>query len=94
MDQPKIIEGGLSVDDRGQLSCVNGFDFKDSKIRRFYTVSNHQQGFVRAWHGHKFESKYVMATLMFFSTTTLEQSRSDDFRFHFKTWNIWEVERR
>lgn len=56
--KPSLIEGGLAVDDRGQLSFVNDFDFAGAK--RFYTVSNHRCGFVRAWHGHKKEAKYVM----------------------------------
>ena len=35
----------------------NGFDM--TGVRRFYQVSNHQSEFVRAWHGHKTESKYL-----------------------------------
>lgn len=55
---PKIIDGGLSVDDRGVVSFVNDFDFEG--VKRFYMVSNHAKGFVRAWHGHKKESKYAL----------------------------------
>src|SRR5438552_1205155 len=55
---PKIIEGGLAVDDRGQVTYANDFDFSD--VKRFYMVSNHQAGFVRAWHAHKKEGKYVL----------------------------------
>ena len=47
-----------AVDDRGAVSFVNDFDFKD--VKRFYIVENHKQGFVRGWHAHKKESKYVM----------------------------------
>lgn len=54
---PSIIDGNIAVDDRGSLSFVNNFDFKD--VKRFYTVSNFEKGFVRAWHGHKQEAKYV-----------------------------------
>jgi dTDP-4-dehydrorhamnose 3,5-epimerase len=28
-------------------------------VRRFYTVRNHRAGFVRAWHAHRREAKYV-----------------------------------
>lgn len=52
-----LINGGLSVDDRGRVSFVNDFDFKD--VKRFYLVSNHSKGFVRAWHGHEKEAKYI-----------------------------------
>lgn len=49
--------GDLAVDDRGEVGFVNDFDF--AGVRRFYTVSNHRRGFVRAWHGHRKEAKYV-----------------------------------
>ena len=58
LKKPAIIDGGLAVDDRGQVSFVNNFDFKG--VKRFYLVSNHKVGYVRAWHAHKKESKYVM----------------------------------
>jgi dTDP-4-dehydrorhamnose 3,5-epimerase-like enzyme len=57
MDQVRLIEGGLAFDDRGQLAFVNNFGFEG--VKRFYAVSNHRQGFVRAWHAHRREAKYV-----------------------------------
>lgn len=56
--EPQLFKGGLAVDDRGTVSFVNDFNF--AGVRRFYCVENHKQGFVRAWHAHKNESKYVM----------------------------------
>lgn len=53
----KLINGGLVVDDRGTVRFVNDFDFNG--VKRFYQVENHQKGFIRAWHGHKKEGKYV-----------------------------------
>ena len=144
--EPELLKGGLAVDDRGEVGFVNDFDFSD--IRRFYTVSNHQPGFVRAWHGHRHEAKYVLAVngsvlvccvevddwespsvglpvqrfglsertpavlrvpagfvngfmtltpgakLMFFSTSTLEESLGDDVRFPARYWDPWQVEER
>ncbi|MEW6194095.1 MAG: dTDP-4-dehydrorhamnose 3,5-epimerase family protein [Bacteroidota bacterium] len=55
---PQILRGGLAVDDRGTVGFVNDFNFDG--VKRFYTVENHKQGFVRAWHAHRNESKYVM----------------------------------
>jgi dTDP-4-dehydrorhamnose 3,5-epimerase-like enzyme len=55
--EPYIYDGGLAVDDRGQIAFVNDFHFES--VKRFYMVSNHKQGFVRAWHAHKREAKYV-----------------------------------
>ena len=135
----KMLDGGVSVDDRGQVSFVNDFDFND--VKRFYMVENHQEGFIRAWHGHKKEGKYVFVPsgailigavnveteeierfvlssskpqvlyippgyangfmnlqentkVMFFSTSTLEDSLGDDIRFEWDKWNIWNIERR
>lgn len=53
----KTITGGLSIDDRGSLRFINDFNFEG--VKRFYQVENHEVGFVRAWHGHKIESKYI-----------------------------------
>lgn len=53
----KTIIGGLSIDDRGSLRFVNDFNFEG--VKRFYQVENHGIGFIRGWHGHKIESKYV-----------------------------------
>jgi len=146
MDKPELIQGGIAVDDRGSVGFVNDFDFRN--VKRFYTVENHQQGFVRAWHAHKKEMKYVMAVagsvlvgavkiddwdnpskesvpekfvlsdrkpcvlyipsgyangfmsltadakIMFFSSSSLEESVGDDFRYSARYWDIWQVEER
>ena len=54
---PVLMPGNLAVDDRGEVGFVNDFSF--SGVHRFYTVANHRQGFVRAWHAHRREAKYV-----------------------------------
>ncbi len=59
---PQLLKGGVAVDDRGTVSFVNDFDFLGEKIRRFYSIENHSKGFIRAWHGHNIEAKYVLAT--------------------------------
>ena len=58
--EPVCMKGKLFVDDRGEVGCVNDFDMR--QVRRFYTVANHRAGFIRAWHAHKKESKYVTVT--------------------------------
>ena len=146
LDKPTLIEGNLAVDDRGQLSFVNSFQF--DTVKRFYMVSNHTAGFIRAWHAHQKEGKFVhvvsgsvivgavridnwetpdtgakverfvMSALkpsilyiprgfangfktltedtrvMFFSTSTLEESKGDDFRYDARMWNPWDVAER
>ena len=57
-NKPIIIEGGIAVDDRGQLSFSNDFSFE--KIKRFYMVENFSTDTIRAFHGHQNEEKYVL----------------------------------
>lgn len=54
---PIILHGDKFVDDRGTLSFVNAFGFEN--VKRFYQVENHGKNFIRAWHGHQKEGKYV-----------------------------------
>jgi dTDP-4-dehydrorhamnose 3,5-epimerase len=61
-DEPRLIEGGLSIDDRGQVAFCNGFNPAEAGVKRLYVLSNHEAGYVRAWHGHKIEAKYVLVT--------------------------------
>ena len=58
MSGPRLIRGGLAVDDRGEVRFVNDFDFEG--VKRFYLVSNHEASFIRAWHAHRREAKYVL----------------------------------
>ena len=135
MDVTKLMLGGIAVDDRGSVRFVNDFQFDG--VKRFYQVENHRSGFIRAWHGHKKEGKYVYVAngtaligvvnmnteeiskyvlsykspkilwippgnyngfktleentkIIFFSTTTLEESLNDDIRQEFDKWDIWE----
>lgn len=127
----KVVNGGVAIDERGAVSFFNGFDFKG--IKRCYIVENHQKGQIRAWHGHKKETKYVLVVsgtariaavdmkthkvtsvyvssdvpqiihippgyyngsmamapntkLIYFSTSTLEESEADDFREDASKW--------
>lgn len=57
LEKPSIIKGGVAVDDRGALRFVNEFNFES--VKRFYMVENHESGFIRAWHGHAHEAKFV-----------------------------------
>ena len=54
--QPRLIDGGIHIDHRGQISFVNGMVFDD--IVRFYIISNSEEQPLRAWQGHKIDNKY------------------------------------
>ena len=139
MSLTKLINGGVSVDDRGSVRFVNDFNFDG--VKRFYQVENHSKGFIRAWHGHKKEGKYVYVVngsaligvvnmdseeinkfvlssqtpkvlwippghyngfksleentkILFFSTSTIEESLGDDIRESHDKWNVWEEDYR
>lgn len=51
-----LIEGGTFVDERGRLDFVNEFDM--SRIKRFYITANINTNLIRAWQGHKIESRW------------------------------------
>lgn len=55
---PVLYTGSTAKDQRGEVSFINDFIFPKN-IARFYTVKNHKQFAIRAWHGHKKEAKYV-----------------------------------
>lgn len=57
MLEPTLIQGDIAVDDRGSVSFVNGFGFEG--VKRYYVITNHKVGTVRAWHAHRREAKYV-----------------------------------
>ena len=129
----ELMQGKNFVDDRGMLTFFNDFDF--SGVKRMYLVRNHRAGFIRAWHGHKKEAKYVSVLkgaavvaklpmglisldfvekvtlsehdpkilyippgfyngfktltddtiIQFFSTSSMEEAKNDDFR---EDWNL------
>jgi dTDP-4-dehydrorhamnose 3,5-epimerase len=47
--------------------------------------------YIPAGYANGFMSLTDDATLMFFSTSTLEESRHDDVRYDSRRWDIWEV---
>ncbi len=132
-----VINGDISVDERGIVKFVNDFDFNG--VKRFYEVGSFARGHIRAWHGHKQENKYVYVIsgsaligvvdleteeiqkftlsaakprvlwipancangfmsledntrVIFFSSSTLEESKNDDIRFPYDKWNIWNID--
>ena len=56
--KPLIIEGGLYVDDRGDIAFVNDSHFEG--VKQFHIVSNHDADFEGAWHGRHHGAKCVI----------------------------------
>ena len=55
-DIPFIIKGEKYIDDRGELNFFNDFDM--SLIKRVYFTTHYKKNIVRAWQGHKIESRW------------------------------------
>lgn len=55
--EPKIISGNRIYDNRGSVRFNNNLEFKN--LKRFYTVHNYSKNFIRAWHGHLKEEKFI-----------------------------------
>lgn len=66
----EIIEGGIFKDERGVITFVNDFRFKN--IIRFYMIENKDVNLIRAWQGHKYESKCFFAVQGSFSISLIE----------------------
>jgi len=69
-DIPKLIEGGLYADERGSLAFVNDFDLQDT--RRFYTITHPDINVIRAWQGHKNETKWFFCSKGSFEVLLVE----------------------
>lgn len=56
MSAIKLIQGGISIDHRGQISHVNELDMHE--IERFYIIHHKDTSVIRAWHAHQHEKKW------------------------------------
>lgn len=57
IEKLELLRGGVAIDPRGSLRYCNPLIM--SEFVRFYTIENSAVGFVRGWHGHKFEQKAI-----------------------------------
>jgi dTDP-4-dehydrorhamnose 3,5-epimerase len=55
-----IIKGNYHTDHRGTIRFVNEFTFEG--VKRFYTITHPDTSIIRAWQGHKLETKYFYVT--------------------------------
>ena len=52
----KLIVGGIHTDKRGRLEFFNNFDM--SLVKRIYFIKHFNVNVIRAWQGHKIESRW------------------------------------
>lgn len=55
-EEPYLIDGGVHKDERGVVSFVNQFDL--TSIKRMYFSENANTDIIRAWQGHRIESRW------------------------------------
>ena len=55
-ESPKLINGGVFTDERGELQFVNEFDM--SIVKRMYFISHPSTETIRAWQGHTMEKRW------------------------------------
>ena len=48
-----LIQGNISIDQRGVLKYNNDFDL--TEIKRLYIIQNDSKNIIRGWQGHKIE---------------------------------------
>ena len=65
-----LIPGGSHTDHRGTIRYVNEFDF--ACVKRFYAITHPDTGIVRAWQGHRLETKYFFVTTGSFVVSWVE----------------------
>ncbi len=69
---------------------------KEPVERIILSARNPQIVFIPAGHANGFKSLEENTNVIFFSTSTLDESKGDDYRFPFDYWGkgVWEIENR
>jgi dTDP-4-dehydrorhamnose 3,5-epimerase len=66
---PKLIKGNIHTDSRGTVRFVNDFDM--TSVVRMYCIEP-EVGTIRAWQGHKIESKWFYVAKGCFTVKTIQ----------------------
>jgi dTDP-4-dehydrorhamnose 3,5-epimerase len=66
---PELIKGNTHIDSRGTVRFVNDFDM--TKVVRMYCIEP-VVGIIRAWQGHKIESKWFYVVKGCFTVKTIQ----------------------
>ena len=70
MKNPNFIAGGFHEDRRGRVSFINEFDA--TAVRRCYWIQHPTTDTVRAWQGHRLETKWFVCTRGGFEVRLIE----------------------
>ena len=77
------------------LLVIGAVNLKTEEIQKF-VLSEYDPKilYIPAGYANGFKTLTDNTQLIFFSTSTLEESKNDDIRFPFNKWNIWEEDYR
>lgn len=89
-----VIQGNTHTDHRGTVRFVNDFTFDG--IKRFYIITHPDTTTIRAWQGHKLETKYFYVTKGSYLINWIEidnwQQPSKDLNINIHTLSITQSE--
>lgn len=85
-----LIKGNSHTDHRGTVRFVNDFDM--SRVVRMYCIEP-KMGVVRAWQGHKRETKWFYVAKGSFLVKTIEMSsnRRNEYLLIYSESNVLEI---
>jgi len=76
-----VIEGNLHRDERGMVRFVNDFDM--TQVKRMYCIEP-KLGVIRAWQGHKIETKWFYVAKGSFIVKTININTSEKKEYQLK----------
>jgi dTDP-4-dehydrorhamnose 3,5-epimerase len=86
----QLFRGNRIIDDRGELSFNNEINLLG--VLRYYLIENHNSNFIRAWHGHKKEEKYIRCIKGAFqvSVVKIDNFKNPNKKLKVETWYLSE----
>lgn len=82
--KPMLISGGSFEDERGRLDFIN--DFNAEEIKRIYFTTHPETSTIRAWQGHKVESRWFICVQGSFQIKIIKiddwENPSEDLKVH------------
>lgn len=76
-----VVEGNIHKDERGMVRFVNDFDM--TKVVRMYCIEP-KLGVIRAWQGHKIETKWFYVAKGSFIVKTINMNTLEKKDYHLK----------
>jgi dTDP-4-dehydrorhamnose 3,5-epimerase-like enzyme len=93
----RIISGSciVGIAPMVEKTILGGPGFESAKGTRYVLNSKKPQVlYIPAGYVNGFMNLSPAMTLLIYSTSSLEESKADDYRFSYDTWDIWNVQPR